>query len=106
MVMPKPCYTNRNIFLSHPKSTPQDIEQIGQKKENIGKVLQCEFAVAVVCCILAHPSKAESMVEESECHECNGWYSIDDSRNVIELFEGPLPWFVVRLQFFLPERFG
>jgi hypothetical protein len=46
------------------------------------------------------------MVEESECRECNGWYSIDDSRNVIELLEGPLPWFVVQLQFFLPERFG
>jgi hypothetical protein len=46
------------------------------------------------------------MVEESECRECNGWYSIDDSRNVIELLEGPLPWFVVRLQFFLLERFG
>jgi hypothetical protein len=76
------------------------------RKENIGKVLQCEFAAAVVRCILAHPSRAESMVEESECRECNGWYSIDDSRNVIELLEGPLPWFVVRLQFFLLERFG
>jgi hypothetical protein len=102
MVMPKPCYTNRNIFLSQPKSAPQDIKQIGQKRElarkNIGKVLQCEFAAAVVCCILAYPSKAEtrnkSMVEESKCHECNGWYSIDDGKNVIEL-EGPLPWFVV-----------
>jgi hypothetical protein len=33
IVMPKPCYTNRNMFYSQPKSASQDIEQIGQKRE-------------------------------------------------------------------------
>jgi hypothetical protein len=34
------------------------------------------------------------MVEKPNSHECNGWYSIDDSKYVIKL-KGPLPWLVV-----------
>jgi hypothetical protein len=55
--------------------------------------------MAVQC---AYPSKAETRneptVEKSNSHECNGRYSIDDGKDVIQL-KGPLPWLMVRLQF-------
>ncbi len=59
MVMPKPCYTNKNIFLSQPKSAPQDIEQIGQKREHWKG-----FAMWVCCssCVLYTCSPLQSRI--------------------------------------------
>lgn len=39
-------------------------------------------------------TRNKALVEETKCHKCDGWNSIDDCKNVIQ-FEWPLSWFVM-----------